>query len=1750
MPSFPRRLFIHFAFFFTAILMLLFFIQQSAPAIAASPDAFVCSSVTEIPTPECEGLVALANSTNYSNWVNHTNWLVTNTPCSWFGVACDAGHVIRLHLDNNGLQGMIPNEIGNLTNLISLLLDRNQLAGPIPISLVGLTHLEILRLFGNQLSGEIPPQIKSLTNLKLLYLHDNQLTGTIPPELGQLTELTELILENNPLGGTIPATLGNLKKLTALRLGRNQLRGSIPIEMSHLSNLIYFDLFRNQLSGPLPAPFTGELTNLVYLRLNENQLNGLLPSDWSRLTKLETLYLNDNQLRGEIPASLCSLPALKILDLKSNMLYSPNPAVQECLNGKNPRWQETQYLPLIEVIPTALVFDALEGQANPAPGALVFQNNSGNSLDWTATEDITWLSLSQATGTATDTPTTVQVAVNTVGLAAGVYEGQITITSPGAQNNSQVIDVRLQLVSATPKLAVSLAQLTLAADTESSNPTSETIAIQNTGGGVLKWTASENIPWLSLDKTTGTAPDQIKTTINIAGLSQGSYNGDITITGAGATGSPVVIPVTLQLATVRQIALSTQRLDFNFTEGETPPAQTFALRNLSTVGSSTFAWQATADVPWLKLNIASGTATTTETPISVAVETGQLAPGNHTGKITISSPDPVKGNPQTITVLVAITSKKTAFCLPGRTVPLVKTTTVRLDLKVETATNKATGGCDITGTMELQVPQNKFMLTYSGQVDAIGQLRGAVANPITLDLAKSQLTLSDIKFDDATLTAHGVWSFEALGAGRFDVSQVRIDHNGLALDGKYTYPLTINLNLEGFAFAANQVTLRLTTSTDSYELDIDGTIKLNIPGIPPFDVALVATVSRQGVKVKANSSVTLPDFSMSLAGLTLQIHGATLGVLVAGQPPYLFAQQATLKVPGAWGGLTQAVYDVKIDTNGHVTIGGGRFRLPQIKAGGFKLGQLEGSLIRVGNGYEIAAAGVFQIVAGPAGACELKVNITLYAGPGGASVLAIDSPQSAGTSPTVLNTNAAPAAADGNLAPDGLVLREFGIGVWDCKPGIPIGNSGLFITGVQGSITLRANIQSVNVKIQVQTSLVRVGNISALSAEAGATVARNRRTGKVAIDFDAIVKIIGVKASQTHVKISDRAFFAELEFKYLIIKGKINVQIGYSKQFKQVAFGGAGSVKVEVRKGQIWKKKICIPNPFGKDPCETIKIPPFNWRSPSINAQFGTFRNRAIGFKGYVEYGVYEAGFYVDTNGVIDFGKVNEHKLISPGAVRQAKQAWQAMQHSGQTMAAAKVDHQFTFAEDGSVLIDVSISTGGSGLPTINAEQPVPITLKSDVIFALAQPLTGTLRMTLLNPSGTSITPDNLPGGVTYEETVDEDGIQYIYAVHQANPGIWQIRLEGNLEISNYLIAVIGNTPAPQLSGLSLTSTGIPNQVAASWKLLTNEPTTKINIYATTDPITSTIAVTDTNGAVSTTTVPLYTGQLMIDNLPSATNDTLQSQTVDLSGLPSGVYSLWLEADDGQNPSVQGYLLQGGAVARFTVTHNTDFPTTWSPVFTPKTDSKNQLLLVSWDANPHPDIDDYALHMRTTDPLSPTVILTDVIIVGSDSLEPTLSAVIDGVEPGYTYELSVCAEDVDMARTVCSAELSYTTPQSDFVVSAVADQLAIPAGQTVVATIQVQMSEDLPHPVSLQPDYAHLPDGFLVLFDRTLVTSTAVSAITVSIAADEGMLTGDYVVPIIAYSGMIERGLSLHVQVLPKLEAGDKRIFLPLLTRQ
>ena len=269
-------------------------------------------------------------------------WPEDEQPEDWKGVTIENGRVVKLKLENFGLTGAVPADIGQLTSLTKLNLNRNQLTS-LPAELGQLTSLTRLDLFGNQLTS-VPAEIGQLTSLEGLDLRYNQLTS-VPAEIGQLASLRKLSLGGNQLT-SVPAEIGQLTSLKCLDLHENQLTSvpaeigqltslkllflfgnqltSVPAEIGQLTSLKELSLFGNQLTS-VPAEI-GQLMSLVELSLSGNQLTSL-PAEIGQLTSLERLYLDGNQLTS-VPVEIGQLTSMRELFLGGNQLTSL-PAVRK-----------------------------------------------------------------------------------------------------------------------------------------------------------------------------------------------------------------------------------------------------------------------------------------------------------------------------------------------------------------------------------------------------------------------------------------------------------------------------------------------------------------------------------------------------------------------------------------------------------------------------------------------------------------------------------------------------------------------------------------------------------------------------------------------------------------------------------------------------------------------------------------------------------------------------------------------------------------------------------------------------------------------------------------------------------------------------------------------------------------------------------------------------------------------------------------------------------------------------------------------------------------------------------------------------------------------------------------------------------------------------------------------------------------------------------------------------------------------------
>jgi hypothetical protein len=197
--------------------------------------------------------------------------------------------------------------------------------------------------------------------------------------------------------------------------------------------------------------------------------------------------------------------------------------------------------PTIALNKNSLTFNAGGGSSQ----TFTVSNSGAGTLNWTVTDNKSWMSASPTSGQNSGT---VTVTVDRTGLSPGTYTGTITVSDPNATNDPQTISVTLEVSGGsggTPTIQLNRSNLYFGAS-GSYVTGSQTITIANSGTGTLNWSASANYTsWLSLSPSSGTNSGVVSAVASNPGLSPGTYNGTISIQDPNASNSPQTVNVTL-----------------------------------------------------------------------------------------------------------------------------------------------------------------------------------------------------------------------------------------------------------------------------------------------------------------------------------------------------------------------------------------------------------------------------------------------------------------------------------------------------------------------------------------------------------------------------------------------------------------------------------------------------------------------------------------------------------------------------------------------------------------------------------------------------------------------------------------------------------------------------------------------------------------------------------------------------------------------------------------------------------------------------------------------------------------------------------------------------------------------------------------------------------------------------------------------------------------------------------------------------
>src|SRR5207245_68651 len=144
------------------------------------------------------------------------------------------------------------------------------------------------------------------------------------------------------------------------------------------------------------------------------------------------------------------------------------------------------------------------------------------------------------------------VTVNPSGLAAGNYQGTVTVRAPNADPAVQTVSVTVFIEPAGPgHLGVQPSAGLSFSFTQASAAQTSRVVVSNLGGGALLFqataAAASNGTWLTLSPGTGSATAAAPVSVAVAadprGLPPGTYTGSVTVVSS-TTAETVSAPVT------------------------------------------------------------------------------------------------------------------------------------------------------------------------------------------------------------------------------------------------------------------------------------------------------------------------------------------------------------------------------------------------------------------------------------------------------------------------------------------------------------------------------------------------------------------------------------------------------------------------------------------------------------------------------------------------------------------------------------------------------------------------------------------------------------------------------------------------------------------------------------------------------------------------------------------------------------------------------------------------------------------------------------------------------------------------------------------------------------------------------------------------------------------------------------------------------------------------------------------------------
>jgi len=582
-----------------------------------------------------------------------------------------------------------------------------------------------------------------------------------------------------------------------------------------------------------------------------------------------------------------------------------------------------------------------------------------------------------------------------------------------------------------------------------------------------------------------------------------------------------------------------------------------------------------------------------------------------------------------------------------------------------------------------------------------------------------------LNYDGRTLSGQGLVSMVASKDGQ---QRVVLFSDTFRVEGAILIPQMTNLDFQLkdlVGFHIENPPTRITIDLENGQLITTLNLAVIIPEnkvVKAMNVIFYHTGAVSG---------SLEDISFALGKVQLQVDKATLSA------EGITINKAKLILPAVLGG-TKADFLVSatITRDGKFSLAEGQanFNFPNIKVGGqngFAIEGAKASLSYKNGEYLFSGAGTFVLPGVGSGENSCKV----------------------GTGFTLANTP--PPIREATLSIDGCFK-------------IPIGQSGFFLTGVNGKVALDKDTVAIDVGITIEGGTEVPGLGAPISGSPNA-----HWDNSWAIGLNGKLKIFKLDVAEAALTLSQKnGLEGKIKVSLLgVIDGEGNLHVWYDKSNLHIT--GSEEIRLNLIKGKILEKcnlGICI------------SIPPYTLESPAVKADFGEFQHEGqaiYGLKGQLSIdavvSTYKSAFFVNAqNGDLTFGSdLAEYQPAKSRVVKLGRQS--------------SYLQEFVVTNNPVALI-VGL-TSATGSPTLTLTTPsgqlldgsnpkvVVSTVLTQTLFSVANPEAGTWQVNV----------NNIPNGEPY--------VVAVFGAKQPAT-ITQPTIKSNTNRS-YTIDFIGQSKAP-----------------------------------------------------------------------------------------------------------------------------------------------------------------------------------------------------------------------------------------------------------------------------------------------------------------------------------------------------------------